>query len=326
MPCDEGILGRLNIKLKISDYEKIVQYFLSANEKAMIDNEPDDQKILKLFQHWKDCRGHIATYEALICIFRSAISEPHAIDDLIVLHIGSYSLTTTGTLLEEDTFKTVNALSSTERQVLKSEFELIHRSFADVLSSGFSSISKNAPFSKAKIYVLSRCGNQEKYMKAQNLEELVLALSTSVDWFNFKIFKELLLQFGEEVDKQKLEEYSINLQTFLNRSVVQLPKTIGEANSISSSCTKVVLKIPDSNSEPPVVYGTDVPYIQEKLGEYISIPGENLKLYEYRQGCIELVFSINTDVSCEPAAGLQNMEWNEEYQEYRIKADSELFM
>ena len=105
----------------------------------------------------------------------------------------------------------------------------------------------------------------------------------------------------------------------MNRSVLDLPRTVCDHESISkSSSKKVVLKIPDRNSEPPIVYGVDVQFIQEKLGEHIGIQGENLKLCEYRHGCVELVFSINAY----ELSALENIEWSDEYQEYRIKADS----
>ena len=313
--CDERLICQLNICLDCSrHYETLAPYFLSSSEMEVIEQHPEDLRMLKMLQNWRDCWDEKATYEALVCILRKAHKCQPDIINLVMSHLESPSFD----LLNEDT-QEFSALSSDEISVLKQEFKKIQRQFSDLVSSTASSLvnSGNTDFQSMKYYIVSRCSNQERYCRAQDIVELMDALVTGVSWINFEILEEVIIKYGDEEHKHSLKEYREMLYRYLDKSILKLPTT---ATSDKNRDAKVYLKIPDNDSTLPDVKGLDVLHVKDKIGEHIQVPGHKIKFVQYRLGCIEVVFSV----ACKK--DMSNVEWDEQRHEYKVTGELPTFL
>ena len=318
--CDLHLLTCVNLNLQPQSFHQLAPYFLSHSELEKIEEYDESQRMLKTLQHWRDCRGRQATYEALICIFRNALESSEALTDLIVTHVVNPSQ---ARQTQEAAYNPPSYTSLSDDQVLnlRKEHESIKNKFATFyFSVARSLITANANsdsfFTDLQLFLMARSSTPVNYQSVRDVNSLLQAVIGESSWFNFRIFEEIIEQFGQAADKEKLEVYRKELSAYLNKSILKLPNRVSAGSELEHRTT-VYLKIPDNEDKLPDLYGLDVMCIKQKLGEHIGVHESKIQFVEYRLGCIEVVFSVpNSRKSC-----MSNVEWDTEREGYRVCVD-----
>ena len=318
--CDLHLLTCVNLNLQPQSFHQLAPYFLSHSELEKIEEYDESQRMLKILQHWKDCKGLQATYEALICIFRNALESSEELTDLIVTHVVNPSQ---ARQMHEATYNPPPYTLLSDDQVLdlRKEYRSIKNKFATFYSLVARSLitanaNSNSFFNELKMFLMARSTTPVNYQSVGDVNSLLQAVIGESSWFNFRIFEEIIEQFGQAADKEKLEVYRRELSAYLNKSILKLPNRVPGSSELEHSTT-VYLKIPDNEDKLPDLYGLDVMHIKQKLGEHIGVHESKIQFVEYRLGCIEVVFSVpNSGISC-----MSNVVWDAERKEYRVCVD-----
>ena len=321
--CDLRLLTCVNLSLQPQSFHQLAPYFLSHSELEKIEAYDESERMFKTLQHWRDCRGHQATYEALICIFRNALESSEALTDLIVAHVVNPPQ---ARQMQEATYNPLplpyTSLSDDQVLNLRKEYKSIKNKFATFYSSVAKSLitanaNSNQFFMELKFFLMASSSTPVNYESVGDVNSLLQAVIGESSWFNFRIFEEIIEQFGQVADKEKLEVYRRELSAYLNKSILKLPNIVPGSSDLEHSTT-VYLKIPDNeDKKPPDLYGLDVMHIKQKLGEHIGVHESKIQFVEYRLGCIEVVFSVPNSGK----SSMSNVEWNTEKKEYRVCVD-----
>ena len=300
----------------IPDFTAVAPFFITTADIEDIEKTffCNGEKIHEMLWKWRERKGRYATYLSLVHIFRKIKMDN-------VAHFVQENIEEPVSILFEEMCFPLKK-NETELHQLEDYNMKIRKRFASiVLQIRKSLLKRNIDPTDLKLYLLGIVGRCEKIDRAKNLGDIFLALYKHQSWFNFGLYEAIIEEFGGEEEKEELENYKNELSAYLKQSLIEIPNPIQQHDS--GNQTRFVLKVPDYKEGLPNLSGCDVQEIKRNLARRLRIHSQSLSFCEYRLGCIELVFTMQTPLfECYKSETLlKSITWDQSKGEYRFIID-----
>ena len=287
--CDLKILLCISGRISPRNY---VTYFVpecdfdEIHHRCACNDIPHLSINLDMLLKWRERKGSEATYLALYEIFQKTNDEK--VIDLIT----EYAAKGCDCFFSEPEdlhFPKVNRRMNIS--YLEQKFEEIIKKFASLSVRIIVSLRKNETKPKDLATYLSR-SLQYEFTSTNDIDinDIITDISS---WFNIKVLKDVVHEFGNKKDEEALLCYEKELYAYLQQSVFHIPAESFQSNSDKSDITLCYLKIPEE-FEHKHLSGKDLLKMEKHLANVLGIDCKVFNFCMYRLGCIELVFSIPT--------------------------------
>ena len=118
---------------------------------------------------------------------------------------------------------------------------------------------------------------------------ITMHVSGSSSWFNIRVFKDIVEQFGSDDDKKKMRAYQENeLAPYLQRSIFEMPSKSFGSYDATTGLLSLGLLLPDA----VIPTGQDVVVIRHNLSQLLGITNGTLQFIGYENGSTILIFGI----------------------------------
>lgn len=221
----------------------------------------------------------------------------------------------------------------------------VYESFADlIMSTLFSFIDRNVNPRQLWVYINALgstpimrhdCDKEQLFPKLKNaecIESVFMWITDHTSWLHPQLLEYIINdkqgKFGSDSDRKALEDYKNNhLKPFLENSIIAMRTTIHPLSSTSCSkdMAELVLKIPDKRIKEAELKGYDLVEIQNNLQRLLDVKPGTLILRSYKKGCIELVFTVPSEVltDCGQKTALKsNVQWDEKRKMFWLTMDT----
>ena len=129
----------------------------------------------------------------------------------------------------------------------------------------------------------------EKVCKAENMEQLFLALSDNWSWYNIAVLEILINKFGNCEDKDRLKEYRKKLDSFLRNPLPRLQKEFRFGNGGGKGQKMLRIKIGENWHTTSL---EQISQVHRKIAMNLEVQVRELYLSSVSKGCICLNFMV----------------------------------
>lgn len=152
----------------------------------------------------------------------------------------------------------------------------------------------------------------EKIKSANDIHELFMNMANVWSWFNYRLFDNLVIKFGNDSEKDLVKKYEREkLRPFLKRHVFEMPSTIHSPSEMDGF-QKLNVKLSEKIRKAKA---SELPAIQKRFAQVLEVETHALILTTIKDGCVELCFLVPEKVvqlfplSDEAINQILNMDW-----------------
>ena len=130
--------------------------------------------------------------------------------------------------------------------------------------------------------------HKEEIRKAQTISEIFVILDAYWSYLTYEILEYIIEHFGDDSDKERLKNYSEDLQEFCERRFFELPPKSGSDSILSPKQERFTVKF--NLHEKSTC--RDVLLIRRKFSKILKVKLATLCLTRVDRGCVQLTFLI----------------------------------
>ena len=129
----------------------------------------------------------------------------------------------------------------------------------------------------------------EEVRKAENMEQLFVALSDYWSWYNISLLEILINKFGKREDKERLEQYCKERASFLRNPLPRLQNEFSFGYGGGKGQKLLRIKISENWHTTSL---EQISQIHKKIAENLDVKVRELYLSSVTKGCICLNFVV----------------------------------
>ena len=132
----------------------------------------------------------------------------------------------------------------------------------------------------------------QRLNECQEKESIFDVYAEICSWLNHHPLGDLVNKFGTEDDKKDYEKYVAETKRFLHQSITFFTDSCSQDLGGAVNEVKLFRLKLDTKLSYEMFDGTILPYIHRQVAKLLNIPQMNFYILSFKQGCLEVVFSI----------------------------------